>query len=127
MGQVRIQPDEFTKEQHHRIGISVPDDWDRLWSYCMFEGGSTGTTFNVGTFLVDAASSDLITGGTGTLTRDAAIGTNLLVDADEFASKDLRGAIGVIKDGPGKGQTFQVLQRRDDDTLQIALLWGWHG
>ena len=122
---IRIQPDEFTKEQHHRVGIVAPDQWGKLWTYCLFAGGDTDvSTFNIGELLIDSVSPDLISGtGIGTLTSAAGVGTNQLKDTGEFAGKDLRGAIGVIYTNDGKGQVFQVLKVLDDDTLQIALLW----
>lgn len=126
---IRIHPDEFTKEQHHRVGIVAPDAWGRLWTYCMFAGGSTEeTTLNVGELLVDAASSHLIgNSGVGTVTSAAEAGSNVLKDTGEFAGKDLRGAIGIIDGTDGLGQVFQVLKVLDADTLQISLLWDGSG
>lgn len=121
---IRIQPKEFTKEQHHRVGISVPDQWNRLWTYCMFPGGSSGTTYNKGELLADSLSADLLgNSGVGTLTEAQAVGSNLIKDTDEFASDDFRGAIGIIDSNEGIGQVFQVLRVVDKDTLEIALLF----
>lgn len=112
---IRILPDEFTKEQHHRLGISAPDSWGRIWSYVGFSGG----TYKPGRIVRDVPVV------TGTVTTAAAAGTNLLVDSGEFANDGwLRGAIGVITNasGEGTGQVFQVIRRIDDDTLEIALI-----
>ena len=121
---IRILPDEFTKEQHHRVGISVPDQWNRLWTYCLFPGGSSGTTYNKGELLADSLSADLLdNSGVGTLTAVQAVGSNLIKDTDEFANDDFRGAIGIIDANDGIGQVFQVLRVADKDTLEIALLF----
>lgn len=125
---IRILPKEFTKEQHHRVGISVPDQWDRLWTYCMFPGGSSGTTYNEGELLADSLSADLLSSsGVGTLTEEQAVDSNLIKDTDEFADDDFRGAIGIIDSNEGIGQVFQVLRVIDKDTLEIALLFEGDG
>lgn len=125
---IRILPKEFTKEQHHRVGISVPDQWDRLWTYCMFPGGSSGTTYNEGELLADSLSADLLSSsGVGTLTEEQAVGSNLIKDTDEFTDDDFRGAIGIIDSNEGIGQVFQVLRVIDKDTLEIALLFEGDG
>ena len=117
---IRILPGEFTKEQHHRLGIVAPDDWGRIWSYVALSGGSAAAiTYNPGKVVRDIPVQ------TGTVTTAAAADTNLLVDSGEFANKGyLRGAIGVITNasGEGTGQVFQVIRRIDDDTLEIALI-----
>lgn len=112
---IRILPGEFTKEQHHRLGIVVPDDWGRIWSYVAFSAG----TYKPGRIVRDVPVVN------GTVTTAAEKGTNLLVDSGEFANDGwLRGAIGVITNatGEGTGQVFQVIRRIDDDTLEIALI-----
>ncbi|MDE0011332.1 MAG: hypothetical protein OXU36_09290 [Candidatus Poribacteria bacterium] len=112
---IRILPGEFTKEQHHRLGVSAPDDWGRIWSYVGFSAG----TYKPGCIVRDIAVVS------GTVTTAAAKDTNLLVDSGEFANDGwLRGAIGVITNatGEGTGQVFQVIRRIDDDTLEIALI-----
>ena len=125
---IRILPNEWTKEQHHRVGISVPDQWDRLWTYCMFPGGASGTTYNKGELLADSLSADLLgNSGVGTLTEAQAVGSNLIKDTDEFADDDFRGAIGLINSNDGIGQVFQVLRIVDKDTLEIALLFEGDG
>lgn len=125
---IRILPGEFTKEQHHRVGISVPDQWNRLWTYCMFPGGSSGTTYNKGELLADSLSADLLgNSGVGTLTEAQAVGSNLIKDTDEFANDDFRGATGIIDSNDGIGQVFQVLRVLDKDTLEIALLFEGDG
>ena len=125
---IRIQPKEFTKEQHHRVGISVPDQWNRLWTYCMFPGGSSGTTYNKGELLADSLSADLLgNSGVGTLTEAQVVGSNLIKDTDEFANDDFRGAIGLIDSNDGIGQVFQVLRVLDKDTLETALLFEGDG
>ena len=80
---IRILPDEFTKEQHHRVGISVPDQWNRLWTYCMFPAG----TYNAGELLRDSVAADLLgTYGTSepnvthTISEAAEVGSNVLKD-----------------------------------------------
>lgn len=125
---IRILPDEFTKEQHHRVGITVPmEEGGGVWTYCMFPGGSSGMTYPAGAVLRDSVAADLLSGSnagrTGTVTEVAAVGTNLLKDTGEFASKKyLRGAIGQIVASDGEGQKFQVINVPDDDTLEIALI-----
>lgn len=123
---IRILPNEFTKEQHHRVGISVPDQWDRLWTYCMFPAG----TYDAGELLRDTVAADLLgTYGTSlpNVTHDvseaAAVGSNVLKDTTENFTFDqyLRGAIGAIVEGPGYGQVFQVLRAQDNE-LEIALV-----
>lgn len=112
---IRVLPDEFTKEQHHRLGISAPDDWGRIWSYVAFSPG----TYRQGRIVRDVPVT------TGTVTTAAAKDTNLLKDTGEFANDGwLRGAIGIITNasGNGTGQVFQVVRRIDDDTLEIALI-----
>ena len=61
---IRIQPDEFTKEQHHRIGITTPDSWGRIWTYCMFPGGTTDVTRQVGKVFRDSIATDLLSAAT---------------------------------------------------------------
>lgn len=125
---VRILPKEFTKEQHHRVGISAPDQWDRLWTYCMFPGGASGTTYNKGELLADSLSADLLgNSGVGTLTAAQDVGSNLIKDTDEFANDDFRGAVGIIDSNDGIGQVFQVVRVADKDTLEIALLFEGDG
>lgn len=122
---IRIQPKEFTKEQHHRVGISVPDQWSRAWTYCMFHGGSSDATHQVGTVFRDAISTDLLSAAEGTVTAAADVDTNVLTDSGEFTNDDLRGAVGQIVDGGGEGQVFQVLGSKQDDaanSLLIALI-----
>ena len=123
---IRILPDEFTKEQHHRVGISVPDQWNRLWTYCMFPAG----TYNAGELLRDTVAADLLgTYGTSlpNVTHDvseaAEVGSNVLKDttASFTFDKYLRGAIGAIVEGAGFGQVFQVLKAADNE-LEIALI-----
>ena len=123
---IRILPDEFTKEQHHRVGISVPDQWNRLWTYCMFPAG----TYNAGELLRDSVAADLLgTYGTSepnvthTVSEAAEVGSNVLKDttADFTFDKYLRGAIGAIVEGAGFGQVFQVLRVQDNE-LEIALI-----
>ena len=112
---IRILPDDFTKEQHHRLGISAPDDWGRIWSYVAFSAG----TYKPGRIVRDIPVVN------GTVTTAAEADTNLLVDSGKFANDGwLRGAIGVITNatGEGTGQVFQVIRRIDDDTLEIALI-----
>ena len=121
MGQaIRIQPDEFTKEQHHRLGLTTPDDWGRKWSYVAFSPG----TYRQGRVVRDIPVI------TGTVTTAAEADTNLLVDSGEFANDGwLRGAIGVITNasGEGTGQVFQIIRRINDDTLEIALITDANG
>lgn len=112
---IQIQPDEFTKVQHQRLGVVSPDDWGRIWSYVAFSPG----TYRPGRIVRDIPVT------TGTVTTAAAKDTNKLVDSGEFANDGwLRGAIGVITNasGQGTGQVFQVLRRIDDNTLEIALI-----
>lgn len=123
---IRILPKEFTKEQHHRVGISAPDQWDRLWTYCMFPAGE----YNAGELLRDTVASDIFgTFGSAEATVSQAVteaakaGTNTLQDTTANFTFDthLRGAIGAIVEGAGHGQVFQVL-RSQDNTLEIALI-----
>lgn len=123
---IRIQPKEFTKEQHHRVGISAPDQWDRRWTYCMFPAG----TYNTGELLRDTVASDIFSAlGTAeavvsqAITEAAEADTNILKDTTTDFTFDahLRGAIGAIVEGAGHGQIFQVL-RSQDNALEIALI-----
>lgn len=123
---IRILPDEFTKEQHHRVGISVPDQRDRLWTYCMFPAG----TYNAGELLRDTVAADLLgTYGTDvpnvthTVSEAAEVGSNVLKDTTSNFTFDkyLRGAVGAIVEGEGFGQAFQVLKAADNE-LEIALI-----
>ncbi len=128
---IRILPKEFTKEQHHRVGISTPDQWDRRWTYCMFPAG----TYNTGELLRDTVAADIF-GAVGTdepnvthtVTEAAEVGSNVLKDAARNFTFDahLRGAIGAIVEGPGHGQVFQVLSA-EDNALEIARISGGNG
>ena len=112
-----VHDSEFTKEQHHRVGISAPDEWGRIHSYCMFHNStSSDITFNRGEVVADRSWSS------GDVTAAAAIGSRQLQDTGQFASLDLRGALGLVHGGPGNGQLFQVTQVIDSNTLEIGLL-----
>lgn len=114
---IRIQPDEFTEEQHHRLGIVTPDNWGRQWTYCMFPGGSAGTTYPEGIVLADMAVLD------ADVDAAAAIDTNILrADGDFANAKYLRGAKGYIDAGAGIGQEFQVIHVPNDNEVEIALI-----
>lgn len=118
---IQIQPDEFTKVQHQRLGVVSPDDWGRMWSYVAFSPG----TYRPGRVVRDVPPSALVsaTAGVGTVTQAQAVDTNQLQDTGEFANDGfLRGAIGQIIAGGGVGQVFQVIKRIDDNTLEIALI-----
>ena len=116
---ITIYPGEIEREQQHQIGIEVPDRQGDLWSYCEFSPG----IYAHGVVVRDFGSGDLVSAsGLGTLTAAAAAGTNLLKDSGEFSGDDLRGAIGTIVEGAGIGQTFQVLEVVNADTLEIAML-----
>lgn len=119
---IKIRPELLHHEQQHRVGLVTKE-----WSYVEFTPG----TYNRGTVVRDAKSSDLLgNSGTGTVTEAASIGDNTLVDTGEFANKDLRGAIGAIVEGTGIGQSFQVLDVKDANTLIIEVLYrkdkGWN-
>ena len=119
---IKIRPDFLHHEQQHTVGIIT-----KQWSYVEFTPG----TYNRGTVVRDAKSSDLLgNSGTGTVTEAASIGDNTLVDTGEFANKDLRGAIGAIVEGAGVSQSFQVLDVKDENTLIIEVLYrkdkGWN-
>lgn len=119
---IRILPDEFTKEQHHRVGINTPDTWSRIWTYCMFKGGNSDVTHQVGTVFRDAISTDLLSAAEGTVTTIAAVDTNVLTDSGEFTNDDLRGAVGQIVEDAGEGQVFQVLGSKKDDATNSILI-----
>lgn len=105
---ISTYPDFVHKEQQHVIGEEHEDRLGDLWDYVEFAPG----TYKEGQLVRDQTLSDFISGGEGTASAAAAVGTNVLQDTGEFANKDLRGAIGVITDGGGVGQTFQVIAHK---------------
>ena len=116
---ISTYPDFVHKEAQHTLGEEHNDNQGDKWSYVEFTPG----TYARGVVVRDAKSSDLVgNSGVGTVTAAAAIGSTILEDTGEFASKDLRGAIGTIYQGSGHGQSFFVKKVRDADTIEIQLL-----
>ena len=111
-------PDFVHKEAQHTIGEEHNDNAGDKWSYVEFTPG----TYTRGIVVRDAKSSDLLTGGEGTATAAAAVGSTILTDTGEFSNKDLRGAIGTIVEGTGIGQSFFVKKVRDANIIEIQLL-----
>ena len=112
----------LTDSQKNTLGIWVPDPSDGDWCYGQFYGNGA---YNTGCLVRHATSNDLVGSATGgTVTEPIPIGADYLADTGEFASSDVRGAIGYIYDGAGAGQTFYVRRMipGDNDRVEIVLL-----
>lgn len=110
-----------TTDQKHRLAINVGgDEPGDEWSYVQFR-----EDVGFGDVVIDSHNATLVTGGIGTVTAAAAIGTRLLKDTGEFAEDDdkwLVGAVGYIHEGTGQGTFFYVTKVVDDDTLEIEVI-----
>lgn len=110
----------FTNDQKHQLGIVVPDAVGDNWSYVQLH-----EDLDLGLGVYDMYGSDFFTGGIGTLTAAAAVGTALLVDSGAFTAAlapALPGAIGFIHDGAGQGTSFYIEEVIDTNTLRIRVI-----
>ena len=113
----------LTDSQLDTLGIWVPDAMGNGdWCYGQFHGNGT---YNTGKAVRHADHADLLSGSTGgTVTEAIPVGATYLADTGEFATRDVRGAIGYIFAGAGAGQRFYVRRMipGDDDRVEIVLL-----
>ena len=105
--------------QEHALGYCGRDGIGYWWSYVQFR-----EVIGVGERVRDSVHADLIaTDDPGTVSAEAAIGTNRLTDDGKFpANTDLAGCIGAIVGGPGAGQNFTVMRRVDSNGLEVKVL-----
>lgn len=106
--------------QQARLGELATDDIGNTWSYVQFR-----QAVNIGEVVRDAELGDLRGTGTGNGAVSVTTGnsTNRLIATGQFPiTKDVRGAIGAIVNGAGRGQHFTVINRIDENTVEVLVL-----
>lgn len=101
-----------------------------------FQSGERGAAVDGGTytyvqFLEAASTGDVLAdvdhhglvgqAGAVALTSASAVKSRSLVATGKFTSNYLVGALGLITEGPGTGQSFVIVEKKSDDEVRIML------
>lgn len=111
---------QLHRVQQARLGELATDDIGNTWSYVQFR-----QAVSIGDVVRDAKHPELVSGNANQTPAAEAATTDsdrLKAADDTFENIDVRGAIGAIVTGTGYGQNFIVVDKIDDETLQVRVL-----